>query len=118
MGYDLTNNRGEDFRFSIYGWSQIQRLAIKYGWEPLGTEPPEHYKEEDKKEWSGNYNTNDWQYVTKEDSKNMAKALTFAYYDLPKMEIEPDPVIFFSGDSRNTIKEFIEFIKNAGFCIS
>lgn len=115
MGYDLTNDRGENFHISLDEWFQIRRLARMYGWEPLGTEPPEHLKDGDKKKWPGRYNSNEWQYITKEDSKNIAKALTIAYWDLPKENIEPDPFMFFSGPARKAVISFLRFIKDAGF---
>lgn len=117
MGYDLTNDRGENFHISLDEWFQIRRLARMYGWEPLGTEPPEHLKDEEKKKWRGGYNSNDWQYVTKEDSKNLIKALKLAYLDLQKKAIETDSPMCFPGMSRYSLKNFLKFLENSGFYI-
>ena len=40
MGMDLTNGRGERFRFGFGGWAETLELARHYGWEPAGTEAP------------------------------------------------------------------------------
>jgi hypothetical protein len=57
MGYDLTNDEGDYFRFNISGWSPMLALAEKYGWKPGKT-----LHERDKR-WNGTYYSNDGQRV-------------------------------------------------------
>ena len=61
-------------------YRELLDLAQKHGWEPLGTigarslHEDGSYSEEDP-DWDGNYVTNDWQSVTKEDAGNLAEGL-------------------------------------------
>lgn len=81
MGYDLRGKK-RNFHYTIHSFPKVLRLAIKYGWEPMGTLNPDvrdadgqiisFIKPED---WDGNYTTNDWQFVTEDDVKNLANAL-------------------------------------------
>lgn len=69
MGYDLTSETGDYFRFNIHGWGPILDLAKKYGWKPLKT------TRRRTKDWSGTYFSNDGQRVVKKDAAAIADAL-------------------------------------------
>ena len=87
-------------RWNWIGWLMIWRMAIDYGWEPAGTvlelcltdDPEEEAKL--KREWDGDYTTNEWQTVTAEDALNLAAALEKALVDIPDNDdIQPEVMI-------------------------
>lgn len=91
MGYDLQNEKGNTFRFSIWGYSPVLTLAEEYGWEPKGTVLPHpriNEEEGAEEEWDGGYFTNDGQTVKSEDAKGIAEALTKALDDISDVEQE------------------------------
>lgn len=86
MGYDLTNDKGNDFRFNIHGWRPLLQIAEMHGWEPMGTTL------DNDPEWDGSYYSNDGQYVTPEDSRALANALRSALDDIPDIRTAPDVI--------------------------
>jgi hypothetical protein len=68
MGVDLVNDKDNDFRMNWTGWNVVYQLALAEGWIRAGTKL-------DAPGWSGEYGTNDGQYVTPEDALAMAEAL-------------------------------------------
>ena len=147
MGYDLTNEKGEYFRWNIWGWAEVINLGLAYGWQPLGTEIDssrfEDYKDyEDYKEnHEGAYFGNDGQVVCAEDAKAFSEALESSLDDIPDERIEKrekipiDDNFFkerakiwnqeqsalvsrFSGENnKNYLKDFIKFLKVGSFSI-
>ena len=103
MGHDLKNSKGGYRRFGVDSWWCMQDLAKRHGWKPQGTvlntdiqyqlrggnlDDPEinqelwREAENDVKSWPGSYATNDFQWVTEEDARNMADALEKAVEEL------------------------------------
>lgn len=111
MGYDLTNEQGNYYRFNISGWSPVLSLGRKYGWEPAGTviystrsrrKIGERPKAKIDKTWSGTYFSNDGQTVTRQDALNLANALSNALDHLSNKDLEPKLVAF--GDDVSKYK--------------
>jgi hypothetical protein len=94
MGVDFVNDKDNDFRINWTGWNGVYQLALAEGWIPAGTKL-------DAPGRSSEYGANDGQYVTPEDALAMAEALEKA--------IDPEWL--------ETVKEFIAFAKEGGFCI-
>jgi hypothetical protein len=129
-----------------------------YGWEPAGTEAPKPLSprerkerrvgaeeegvepEAEEREWGGSYWTNDGQWVTPDDAKNMADALEEALPDIPghdamenktrrimtkngPMRVIPagadvNPLESFSGPhQKRYLRKFIKFCRAGGFNI-
>lgn len=104
MGMDLHGRQGY-FRFTLYGWDRVLKLALLYGWQPLGTalnrrqarryaekvcKTPEQVSQMISRlalEYHGAYCFNEGQYVTARDAKNMAAALERALPDIPQQDI-------------------------------
>lgn len=131
MGADLTNAKGDYFRWNTLAWRQILAFAKEFGWKP------KHNPERG---------------ITAEDAKNMAKALKLllgsaddpkAQAKIKKVDRMRDPVsewmkkslkskgkdkeINFFGPERIDLSEpmwfkkvqgFIEFCKEGGFSVS
>jgi hypothetical protein len=79
MGYDLSNSRGETFRFSPPGWSLALEIAERAGWEPQGTLRPVDCPAD--QEWAGDYFANDGQRVSPSDAIALSAALESALAD-------------------------------------
>lgn len=131
MGTNLIGYGG-NMRFSGGSWSWILQLASEYGWKPQGTKPSAITKELGIKKWDGNYFSNLYQFITKKDAKNMARALEKALIDIPnkanrkaqRREKHGDErgiigLDYWSGKRGKTyIKKFIKFCKAGRFCVS
>lgn len=108
MGYDLCRDGTEDedlryFRYNIWGWPAVMQLAVRYGWEPMGTTIPELsadiIRENDIPEsevqrhntfvidWCGDYSSNDGQIVNAKDAAAFAEALEKSLDDIPDHKI-------------------------------
>ncbi len=98
MGYDLTNSKGQEFRFDTTDFPKVLNLAEYFGWEPMGTilnivsHKLNFQNKDDIRDGTiqvieplGNwgYTTNYWQLVVKKDAFNLAKALKTAVKALP-----------------------------------
>jgi hypothetical protein len=104
MGYDLTNNRGEEFRFSPPGWSLALEVAERAGWKPQGTQRPPDYPAE--KEWTGDYFTNDGQRVSPSDATALIQALEPALAD-PQFAVKTkDAFDFLQGEMAKRYPRF------------
>lgn len=135
MGYNLTNQQGNEYRFVQALWSKVLLLAKKYGWQAAGTSRPIDY---DESEWDGNYWYNSGQVVETEDAVKLAEALEKALSHLPDQDVAIpeaqyalDPVSklpkitnhdqipiedFFSGEKgKQAITSFIEFCREGSF---
>ena len=64
-------------------WAKALELALLYGWQPKGTEPPDLDFFQLNAEWDGRYYTNDGQAVKREDAFLLAAALEKALKDIP-----------------------------------
>jgi hypothetical protein len=76
MGFDLRNDKGS-FRLSIHAFVSILELAHRFGWNPMGTQPPStditgHLESG---EWTGDYFSSDFQRVVPEDAERLGAAL-------------------------------------------
>ncbi len=87
MGYDLINRQGEPFRFNIWVYPNVLKLAYAYGWEPKGTKAPRGYKPKDGKPWDNDYFDTGGARVTQGDALGMGNALLKALTDIPKIEL-------------------------------
>jgi hypothetical protein len=120
MGMDLSG-KGGYFRFSRRTWRTILEQAHEYGWDPIGTKPPEFivYAQDGVTvdevgtragrqyhgNWDGGYFTNDHQVVVDEDAANIADALERALGDVPDEG---------GGDY---LREFITYCRAGAFAI-
>lgn len=88
MGMYLINEKFYDFDWSMTGWSMVLDLAVLHGWKPAGTRSRKGTCRWDKNGnvvWSGilpgwekrrgEYDSNDAQVVTRQDSRALARAL-------------------------------------------
>jgi hypothetical protein len=101
MGYDMSNSKGDEAHLTMSLWSDFFRLAMEYGWEPMGTVSPY----EDNVVWDGGYFSNDFQLVTETDAANLANALEKAIRASPKRAFA------------DWIRSFIDFCRGGGFSI-
>ena len=97
MGMDLYVAGGTE-RFSYGSWRMMLRLAHKYGWKPMGTEPgqwgnagagesnaqPSSHPDR----WDGTYFSNDCQWLTYDDAVRIADALERALDDMPSSDTD------------------------------
>jgi hypothetical protein len=113
MGIDLSNKYGDWFRASFGAWGDLLQMANKHGWEPAGTRTPVHWDVDGPKpaeEWCGTYFSNDGQWVTDDDARNIASALRKALYE-EKFERDGDP------DWPQYVRHFVTFCQNGEFRI-
>ncbi len=81
---------GGEFALPPGGWSRLLSIAQVYGWEPIGTEPPEDDGSEpglwngDPSDWDGRYWPGYGQEVIAKDALELAAALERAWPDLPE----------------------------------
>jgi len=68
--------RHGDKSFSAATWDGCFHLAVAFGWKPAGTNPPVVGAIRD--DWDGGYFSNEFQQVTDDDARAMARALTRA----------------------------------------
>ena len=104
MGVDLIRNN-EEMGFNWSGWRKILEIAFNHGWKPTGTVNDIDQDGKPIQDWSGTYFSNDYQYVTDEDAKNLAEALERAISEFDE-ELYMKKVL-----------PFIEFCKKGGFHI-
>ena len=98
MGMDLNSDKGEYFRWNIWGWQDILTLMQSYGWKPLGIHPV-IWEEDENGEYTGtidwnirqmSYHSNDGS-VVKDDIQGMILALDRAIGDIEKIIVYPEP---------------------------
>lgn len=103
MGVDLVNDRENSFHLNWHSWHVLCEMAMVRGWEPAGTildQEPEP-DNDDAMEWDAGYGSNDGQYVTPDDAKQLAAALE----------------CFTDEAWLAWLKDFIAFAKEGGFRI-
>ncbi len=101
MGYDLVNQKNEVYHSPLIAFREMIDLAERYGWQPMGTLPPE-----DAQEWDGNYFYDNGQIVTGEDLKAMADGLERALSMSPQLFLEED---------KAQIRDFINFCRESDY---
>ena len=139
MGMQLSGRRG-GFWWNFFLWEKLLKIAVQYGWEPMGTDPPQWDEEETKEntetKWCGSYLSNDFQSVNDKDAENLAMALERSLPDMPDEDmmapfsdtnggllinrIGPSmkDTDFFSGhESKEEVRKFILFCRTGGFSI-
>ena len=100
MGYDLSGKQGS-FRFNVFGWRHVLKLAEMYGWKPKGTklnrgyilmrcEENEEKTDEIMNNWDGNYFNNSYQRVSAKDAINLSIALEKALPDIPDKPVHEE----------------------------
>jgi hypothetical protein len=103
MGMDLKNRAGEELRFGTVGWTFLIHFAERYGWQPRGTLPPESL--EPGRQWEGNYDSNDGQYVTPEDARDLAAAVARGLADPNREESSQAVAAYLTGALRAAFPE-------------
>ncbi len=120
MDFALQNDSGKKHQMENMEWRNILRVARRYGWQPIGTEPNRDYLSQrarnpdggyDKdvlnsiiESWRGSYLTKERQFVTYADALNMAFALEDAVRD--------------NGIEEEVVRGFISFCKMGRFSIT
>jgi hypothetical protein len=114
MGVDLYA-LGGNLHWSFEGWRKVLSLAKRYGWQPMGTEPPQWDRDgagEDRvaaenaetlASWDGDYYCNNFQTVNARDARNLADALERALPEFP--------------EARQTLQRFIAYCRAGAFRI-
>jgi hypothetical protein len=76
-----------EFDMHARAWRLMLGLAARYGWQPLGTAPPDDLAVEiwpgEPSDWDGSYFPAFGQNVTEADAKGLAAALERALPDIP-----------------------------------
>ena len=119
MGFSLQNDSGKRRQMDNMEWRNILRVARRYGWQPMGTEPNKDYLNQRARNpdggydkdvlnniigsWRGSYLTKERQFVTYADALNMAFALEDSVRD--------------NGIEEETVRGFISFCKMGRFSI-
>ena len=119
MGFCLQNDNGKSYHAENMEWRNILRIARRYGWQPMGTEPNMDYLNQRARHpdggydedvlnniigsWRGSYLTKERQYVTYADALNIAFALEEAVRD--------------NNTEEEKIRDFISFCKTGRFSI-
>ena len=102
MGVDLMRYN-ESMSYNWHGWRHVLKTAVKYGWKPAGTVNEIDEAGQPILDWDGTYFSNDYQYVTVEDAKNLAEALERAISEFDDKEY------------LYHILPFIKFCRRGGF---
>jgi hypothetical protein len=108
MGYDFYGHGYECLNES--GWSSCFDLAIKYGWQPAGTAPPD-----DCDVWNGGYFSNDFQKVEDSDARALGEALLRGI--AMEEARERDNPSRWPNDWLRRLRGFAEFAIKGGFLI-
>jgi len=119
MGFSLQSDSGKSHRLEDGEWRNLLKIARRYGWEPMGTEPNLDYLNQRARNpdggydqdvlnkmietWNGSYLTRERQYVSYADALNIAFALEDAVRD--------------RGIEAEYVRGFISFCKMGRFSI-
>ena len=98
---------GDEAYFNIHAWPLLLKLAMTYGWQPLGTELS------GESNWDGTYFSNDLQIVTAEDAAALANALETALDDIPDHEIGGEKDVKF--DSAEKAQKYLDAVGDSQF---
>lgn len=86
MGMDLYRLKDSAyFRWNIFEWKAVLELALRNGWQPMGTRKPSG-PPVPMPEWDGNYVQNVYQVVVDQDAMAMATALEKGLLGMPGPE--------------------------------
>ena len=117
MSFELVNQSTEIRRnFSRQFWAKAIELARLYGWQPMGTCPPQDIDfDQLNAEWLGTYLTNDGQIVKTADALWLADVLEKSLDNIPDanikidwnsgFQVEDDLPEWFSPEEREIIEE-------------
>ncbi|HET9908841.1 MAG TPA: hypothetical protein VFQ23_19480 [Anaerolineales bacterium] len=141
MSFLLSNRATNTLQtLSKQTWSRMLSLARFYGWQPMGTLPPQThhlrkpaYEHGTKNSWDGTYLRNEGQIVRAEDALLLAMALELSLDDIPDVnperggassnaQDEPTPLgilpfEYFAGDGKQNLADFIRFCTLGEFII-
>ena len=141
MSFLLSNRSTNSLQtLSRETWSRILSLARFYGWQPMGTLPPQthnlrkpSYASGGNNPWDGTYLRSEGQIVRAEDALLLAMALELSLDDIPDFNPERDgaaadgldeqaslgilPFEYFAGDGKQNLAEFIRFCTLGEFVI-
>lgn len=93
MGYDLRSTKTDNtFRFSIWAWRPLLKIAEQHDWQPAGTTLAGD------RDWCGTYYSNDGQLVRKVDARNLANALEQSLDDIPDFCTMPKELVYTSTE--------------------
>ena len=103
-------------KFSGEAWIKTLRLAMVYGWQPMGTRLSSVIEScgldiEEWDEWDGTYLTNDGQTVLAKDALALAAALERALDDIPDFNIEINRAV--ETDKDNDLPETLSPVERA-----
>ena len=121
MSYELYAGRHK-FGWTMSGWPWVLKSAVKHGWEPTGTGPPDGIL---KKDWSGTYTSNDGQLVYAGDARRLAAAVqrfldataTQQKQKNKKHTSTNTPPWDTEEGKRDHLEDFIEFCRRGSFRI-
>jgi hypothetical protein len=128
MGLSLHGASGS-LELSTDDWGQLLKLAILYGWKPMGTQvaPPLGDGTEQcvdpttPESWDGRYWSGESQHVLGADASRLGSALERAMEDLPDeapQEGETDlPLDYFGGSRKRLVQQCIDLCRSGGFRI-
>jgi len=131
MGLSLRNDSGKTFHLENGEWRTFLKVARRYGWNPMRTEPNIEYMHGRAKHpdggiddevlkkmiegWNGSYLTQEKQFVTYADALNIAFALEEA---VKERGMEAEQASHVSGSAyASHLEEFISFCKLGRFSI-
>ena len=115
MGMDLISRR-RFFQWNNVAWRTVLDIGIQHGWVPMGTGPCRGVR---KRDWVGDYFSNDGQLFYARDAKRLADALrTFLNQKrrrLPRRR--KNEAWFWSPAGKRALADFIRFCRKGSFRI-
>ncbi len=113
---------GDHFRWKFDSWETVLALAVEFGWDPSGTNPPRGIH---KRDWDAmDYISPQRQTVTAADASNMAEALSRS---LDKISNDPTKrlpkrsskgVRAFWGWHRAGLQDFVDYCQRGSFRVT
>jgi hypothetical protein len=132
MGFYLQNDSGKRHQMDSMEWRNILRMARRYGWQPMGTEPNKDYLSQRARNpdgghdkdvlnniigsWRGSYLTKERQFVTY--GSYLTKERQFVTYaDALNMAFALEDAVHDNGIEEEAVRGFISFCKKGRFSI-
>ena len=119
MGLILENERGKRLYVTEKQWRNALRIARRYGWKPMGTQPNIEYLKKRSRDPEGGYDTGvldelvkSWNgsYLTGEDQ-------TVTYADALNISFALEEAVKRGEYSNGDIPDMISFCKMGGFSL-
>lgn len=126
MTYDFTNEHGEEFAMNTAMFNRLFHLGKAFGWTPQPTTRTINGVLD--WQWDGSYFGNDSQWVNAECAMEWSYALERAFIQIPdqwrKFDGEDDAIenikatmCRLSGEGKEWLRDWIEFLKRGAFKI-